>query len=90
MQDREEEARRILHRLHSDSSDANHEFATAEMYQIQKQIRIDRTLGNSWMHLFRKRSYLKRVGMACVSIILRMEDQISSLDIHERRSTPRS
>lgn len=67
MKDREEEAQKILHRLHSDPSDPEHEFARAEMFQIQKQIRIDRTLGNSWMHIFRKRSYLKRVGMACVS-----------------------
>lgn len=68
MKNREEEAQAILYRLHSDSSDPNHEFASAEMYQIQKQLAIDRTLDNSWMDMFRKRSYLKRVGMACVSI----------------------
>lgn len=40
------------------------------MYQIQKQIRIDRTLGNSWWRLLSKKSYLRRVGMACVSVVL--------------------
>ena len=67
LKERDEEARAILHRLHSDASDPQHEFAMAEMYQIQKQIRIDRTLGSSWMHIFRKKSYRKRVLMACVS-----------------------
>lgn len=67
MQDREEEAQKILLQLHDDASDPEHEFARAEMYQIQKQLHIDRTLGSSWMHIFRKKSYLKRVGMACVS-----------------------
>ena len=65
MKDREEEAQAILFRLHSDPSDSEHEFARAEMYQIQKQIRVDRTLGNSWKRMFTKRSYLKRVAMAC-------------------------
>ena len=66
LKDRDEEARAILHRLHSDASDPEHEFAMAEMYQIQKQIRIDRTLGSGWMHILRKKSYRKRVLMACV------------------------
>ena len=67
LNDREDEAQAILHRLHSDASDPEHSFARAEVYQIQKQIRIDRTLGSTWMQLFRKRSYRKRVAMACVS-----------------------
>ncbi|KAK5019479.1 MFS transporter [Cryomyces antarcticus] len=65
MKDREEEAQAVLHRLHSDSADPEHEFAKAEFYQIQKQLHIDRTLGNSWGHLFRKPSYRKRVFLAC-------------------------
>jgi hypothetical protein len=67
MKDREEEAQTILYHLHSDASDPDHEFASAEMYQIKKQLHIDRTLDNGWVHLFKKPSYRKRVAMACVS-----------------------
>jgi hypothetical protein len=67
MKDREEEAQDILYRLHSDATDPDHEFASAEMYQIKKQLHIDRTLDNGWVHLFKKPSYRKRVLMACVS-----------------------
>ncbi len=70
MKDRIEDARDILLRLHDDATDPQHEFARAEMYQIQKQISIDRTLGSSWIHIFRKKSYLKRVGMACVRTLI--------------------
>ena len=65
MQGRDEQAEKILYRLHSDASDPEHEFARAEFYQIQKQLHIDKTLGNSWKIMFTKPSYLKRVGFAC-------------------------
>jgi hypothetical protein len=64
MQDRIEEARIILDRLHSDPSDPDDTFARAEFYQIQKQLMIDRTLGSSWMDMFRKPSYRKRAFIA--------------------------
>jgi hypothetical protein len=65
MQGREDEARRLLERLHSNKTDPEHTFAAAEFYQIQKQLHIDRTLGNSWMHILKKSSYRKRALLAC-------------------------
>lgn len=62
---REEEAQAILHRLHGDSTEQGDIGARAEFYQIQKQIHIDKTLGNSWVHLLRKPSYRKRLLFAC-------------------------
>lgn len=64
LKDRFEEAESILVKLHSDPSDPNHSVASAEFYQIRRQIEIDRTLGNSWLHIMRKSSYRKRALLA--------------------------
>jgi len=64
MNDRIDEARTILDRLHSDPSDPENEYARSEFYQIQKQIAIDRTLGSSWVTMFRRPSYRKRAFLA--------------------------
>jgi hypothetical protein len=64
MNDRIDEARIILDRLHSDPSDPDNDYARSEFYQIQKQIAIDRTLGSSWITMFRKPSYRKRAFLA--------------------------
>lgn len=64
MQNRPEEARQILIRLHTNRNDPNHELAEAEFFQITKQIAIDRTLGSSWYDLFSKPSYRKRALLA--------------------------
>lgn len=64
MKDRFDEAKQILIRLHASSEDSNNEFANAEFYQIQKQIAIDKTLGNTWMYMIRKPSYRKRCLLA--------------------------
>lgn len=64
MNDRIDEARAILDRLHSDPSDPDNEYARSEFYQIQKQIAIDKALGSSWMTMFRKPSYRKRALLA--------------------------
>lgn len=64
MQGRDAEAEAVLFKLHSDPSDPNNDAAKAEFYQIQKQIAIDKTLGNSWMHIWRKPSYRKRAFLA--------------------------
>lgn len=66
MQDRAAEAKEILLRLHLDPADpSNNDAAHAEFYQIQKQIAIDKTLGNSWMHILKKPSYRKRALIGC-------------------------
>jgi hypothetical protein len=65
MNDRLDEAKTILQRLHSTSKDStDDEYALAEFYQIQKQVLIDRTLGSSWVHMFKKPSYRKRALLA--------------------------
>jgi MFS family permease len=64
MNDRIEEAHVILQKLHSDPSDPADTYARKEFYQIQKQLMIDRTLGSSWVHLFKKPSYRKRAFFA--------------------------
>ena len=65
MNDRLHEAKAILQRLHSTSKDTtDDEYALAEFYQIQKQVLIDRTLGSSWVHMFKKPSYRKRALLA--------------------------
>ena len=65
MNDRLDEAKAILQRLHSTSKDStDDEYALAEFYQIQKQVLIDRTLGSSWVHMFKKPSYRKRALLA--------------------------
>jgi hypothetical protein len=65
MNDRGDEAKAILQRLHSTTKDGvDDEYALAEFYQIQKQVVIDRTLGTSWVHIFKKPSYRKRALLA--------------------------
>jgi len=64
MKDRMDEARVILDRLHSNSSDPSNEYARSEFYQIRKQIILDRTLDSSWVGMFKKPSYRKRAFLA--------------------------
>ncbi|OAP54331.1 MFS transporter, SP family, sugar:H+ symporter [Fonsecaea erecta] len=60
MQGRESEAEQIIYKLHRNKKDPDNLAAKAEFYQIQQQIAIERTLGSSWMHMFRRPSYRKR------------------------------
>jgi MFS family permease len=60
VKDRIDEARVVLGRLRGDPTDPDNKYARSEFYQISKQIAIDRTLGSSWMTIFRKPSYRKR------------------------------
>ncbi|KAK4494564.1 hypothetical protein PRZ48_013920 [Zasmidium cellare] len=64
MQDRGEEAKDILLRLHDDPSDPHHAFARSEYIQIQKQLALDRTLDDSWKHIFSKPSLRKRLWLS--------------------------
>ncbi|KAL2406535.1 MFS-type transporter criB [Exophiala dermatitidis] len=64
MQGREAEAEAVLFKLHANAGDPDNDAAKAEFYQIQQQIAIDRTLGNSWAHVWRKPSYRKRAFLA--------------------------
>ena len=58
MHDRYEEAQRVLLSLHSTDE------AAAELVEINAQMQIDRTLGNSYWDLVRKPSYRKRAILA--------------------------
>jgi len=64
LQGREAEAEAVLIKLHATRNDPDHDVAKAEFYQIKKQIAIDRTLGSSWIYMFKKPSYRKRAFLA--------------------------
>jgi hypothetical protein len=70
MQSRDEQAKRVLEKVHSHTTDG-HDRAHAELYQIQRQVALDRELDCSWVQLFRKPSYRKRaflaMGTTCIS-----------------------
>lgn len=90
MKDRIDEARVILDRLHGDPADPDNEYARSEFYQISKQIAIDRTLGSSWMTIFRKPSYRKRafytLGLTffcqCSGVLVINSKLLAYLDYH--------
>jgi len=87
-QNRNEEAWKIIHGLHSDPSDPTDEFAKREFYQIHKQLHFDRTLKTSWADIFRRPSYRKR---AIISIMLSYSIMSSGLiTIQSNVSSPSS
>lgn len=63
MQNRDDEAKAVLEKVHSRSG-TGHDRAHTELYQIQKQVAIDRELNCTWVQLFRKPSYRKRAWYA--------------------------
>ncbi|KAH0842938.1 MFS transporter, SP family, sugar:H+ symporter [Fonsecaea pedrosoi] len=68
--DRHEEARTVLERLHRGKDPADVSFAHAELYQIQKQAAIDRTLQTSWAAMFKRPSYRRRCFYAMGYIVI--------------------
>ncbi|KIW82130.1 hypothetical protein AYO21_04273 [Fonsecaea monophora] len=64
MKGREEEAEKIVLRLHAIPGDEDQEFARGEFYQMRKQAEFDRTLSVSWWDMFFKKSYRKRTILA--------------------------
>jgi MFS family permease len=67
---RSEEAWKITSKLHYDPTDENQDYVREEFYQMREQLKLDRSLDSSWLHLFRKPSYRKRVAMGCLSQFL--------------------
>ena len=59
MNDRHDEASKVLHRLHTK------EEADIELFQIHNQVLVDRTLESSYVSLLKKPSYRKRVLLGC-------------------------
>jgi len=64
MQGKEEQAWEIVRLLHSAPGDTDHYYAKKEIFQMQRQIELDRTLDSSWKIMFTRPSYLKRALMA--------------------------
>lgn len=68
MKGREEEAEKVLKRVHKNPTDPDGDFARAEFYQIREQIALDSRLDNSWCRIFTKPSYRKRAGLAMLTM----------------------
>ena len=60
---RVDDARQVVRRLHNLANHEQHHFAMTEFYQMQKQTEYDRTLNPSYMKMFSRPSYRKRVMM---------------------------
>lgn len=65
MVNRVEDAKKVVRRLHNLANEDEHHFAMAEFYQMQKQIEYDRTVEPSWLKMFTRKSYRKRLIMTC-------------------------
>ncbi|KAJ4988572.1 hypothetical protein SVAN01_05863 [Stagonosporopsis vannaccii] len=63
LQDRVEQAKQVIFKLHSTKGDDS--FATQEFDEIQRQTAIDKKLDTSWMSMFTKASYRRRVAITC-------------------------
>ncbi|KAH0847812.1 hypothetical protein AYO21_04018 [Fonsecaea monophora] len=70
MRGRDEQARQVLTKIHSHSG-VGHDRANLELYQIQKQVAIDRSLPSSWYQMFKRPSYRKRalLGLATTGMV---------------------
>lgn len=70
MMDKKDEAWSVIEKLHDDSTDSENEFARREFYQMAQQAAYDRTINSSWVELFRRSSYRKRVLFGMFLMIL--------------------
>lgn len=66
MVNRVDDAKKTVRKLHNLTNEEEHHFAMAEFYQMHKQIEYDRTVEPSWIKMFTRRSYRKRLIMTCV------------------------
>ncbi|KAK5447998.1 hypothetical protein LTS15_009022 [Exophiala xenobiotica] len=64
MKGKDAEAERIIRQLHSSSKDPHHYYAQKELFQMRKQIELDRTLESSWYAMCTRPSYFRRMLMA--------------------------
>jgi hypothetical protein len=58
---RQEEALTVIQKLHRDKDDPDNTFAIREFEQIKQQYMIDRENEVSWLNMFTKKSYRKRL-----------------------------
>ncbi|KAJ6187287.1 general substrate transporter [Penicillium mononematosum] len=61
MKNRPDEAWNVVSRLHADPSTNDNSFMLAEFSQMKQQADYERTLDRSWLQLFKKPSYRKRL-----------------------------
>lgn len=59
-----DEAREVVLKLHATPHDHSHQFAELELYQMERQIELERTLESSWLALLKRPSYRKRMMMS--------------------------
>ena len=63
MQDRVEDAKKVVRKIHHLETHHNDHFAMVEFYQMQKQAEYDRNLTPSYWQMFKRPSYRKRMLM---------------------------
>lgn len=61
LQNRVEEARQVVMKLHATKDDPQQEFARSEFYQMHKQTEADREMDTSWKTIWERPSYRKRM-----------------------------
>jgi hypothetical protein len=65
MMDRPHAAKEVVQNLYNLTETDEHNAAIAELYQMQRQTEYDRSLDPSWLQMFRRPSYRKRVILTC-------------------------
>ncbi len=65
LKDRTEEAWKVVSKLHHVPSDPEQVFAREEFFQMTKQAEYDRQQHTTWLGLFQKPSYRKRLYLGC-------------------------
>ena len=60
MKGRVDEAKAVLTRLRQRRGEPESALVATELYQIRKQVEVDRKMNASWIEMFRRRSYRKR------------------------------
>jgi MFS family permease len=65
LNDQGDKAWNIIRSFHSRDDDPTHLHATAEYYQIRKQLEFERTLNEGYLAMWKRPSYRKRCFMAC-------------------------
>lgn len=62
--DKNDQAWDVVKKLHFTDNDPDHEFATAEYFQMKRQHELESSLNSSWKEIFRRPSYRKRALIA--------------------------
>ena len=70
LKDQPERAWTVVSSLHQDPTDDNEAFVKEEFFQMRKQLEFDRSLDASWLQLFKKPSYRKRMLMVSLVTFL--------------------